>query len=127
MASIQVFDRALCCATGVCGPEVDPALVQFAADLEWLRSLGHRVDRFNLAQQPAAFAAEVRVHQLLASAGPECLPLVFVDGVLVSRGCYPRRPQLAGWVPSADALASVSGVAPLLILDAGCDAGSGCC
>jgi hypothetical protein len=36
MASLQVFDRPLCCSTGICGPEVDPALLALAADLAWL-------------------------------------------------------------------------------------------
>ena len=45
-------------------PDVDPVLPRFAADLEWLRSQGVAVERFNLAQQPGAFAAhpEVRPH-----------------------------------------------------------------
>lgn len=33
MSAIQIFDPALCCASGVCGTEVDQALVTFAADL----------------------------------------------------------------------------------------------
>ncbi len=32
-ARIQVYDPAMCCSTGVCGPEVDPVLVRFATDL----------------------------------------------------------------------------------------------
>ncbi|WP_139767107.1 arsenic metallochaperone ArsD family protein, partial [Salmonella enterica] len=27
MKTIQIFDPALCCSSGVCGPETDPALV----------------------------------------------------------------------------------------------------
>jgi hypothetical protein len=34
MSKFQVFDPAMCCSTGVCGPEVDPALVRFAVDVE---------------------------------------------------------------------------------------------
>jgi hypothetical protein len=33
MPKIRVFDPAMCRSAGVCGPEVDPALVRFAADL----------------------------------------------------------------------------------------------
>ena len=33
MPSIQIFDPALCCSTGVCGVEVDQNLVSFAADV----------------------------------------------------------------------------------------------
>ena len=52
MATIQVFDPALCCSTGVCGVDVDQGLVTFAADVEWAAQKGARVERFNLAQQP---------------------------------------------------------------------------
>ena len=31
---IQVFDPAMCCATGVCGPSIDPELAARPADLE---------------------------------------------------------------------------------------------
>jgi len=31
---IQVLDPPRCCSTGVCGPNVDPELVRFAADLD---------------------------------------------------------------------------------------------
>ncbi len=30
MKKLEVFDPALCCSTGVCGTEVDQALVDFA-------------------------------------------------------------------------------------------------
>jgi len=58
MQKIQVFDPPMCCSTGVCGLEVDPALVRFAADLEWLKESGVDVERFNLSQEPAAFVGK---------------------------------------------------------------------
>ena len=48
MIKVQVFDPAMCCSTGVCGPSVDPVLPRFAADLEWLKSKGVQVERYNL-------------------------------------------------------------------------------
>ena len=54
MTAVRVFDPAMCCSTGICGPSVDPELVRFAADLDWLKSQGVSVERFNLSQQPAA-------------------------------------------------------------------------
>jgi len=42
---IQVFDPPLCCSTGVCGTDVDPELVRFAADLDWLAKQGVEVER----------------------------------------------------------------------------------
>lgn len=35
---IEIFDPALCCSTGVCGPSVDPALIQVANAIEQLKN-----------------------------------------------------------------------------------------
>ncbi len=65
MTGVQVFDPPMCCSTGICGPYVDPQLVRFAADLDWLKSQGVSVERFNLAQQPGAFVEDVEVKTAL--------------------------------------------------------------
>lgn len=101
MSKVQVFDPPMCCSTGVCGPEVDPALVRFASDLEWLRSQGVEVERFNLAQGPAAFVQNPLVAQAMR-AGGDALPLLLVDGRIAARGSYPSR----------EALAELAGVRP---------------
>jgi len=95
MYRLEVFDPAMCCSTGVCGPEVDPSLVRFAADLEWLGQQGVEVRRYNLSQEPAAFAGSELVKRAIEDNGIECLPLVTVDGRLLSMGAYPSREQLA--------------------------------
>lgn len=100
MNTIHVYDKPMCCSTGVCGPDVDPVLPQFAADLQCLRSQGHQVERFNLAQQPQAFLQNAEVRQLLMSQGAYCLPLIVVNGRIVSRHVYPTRDQLVGWTSS---------------------------
>ena len=92
---LQVYDPAMCCSTGVCGPSVDPALARFAADVDWLAHQGVRVERFNLAQQPAAFAVSSIVRTALHEQGPECLPMILVDGVVSFQGKYPSRAMLA--------------------------------
>lgn len=95
MSKIQVFDPAMCCSTGVCGPGVDPTLPQFAADLEWLKSKGVEVERFNLAQQVAAFTGNPKVKQALNSHGTTSLPMILVDGEVKASGGYPSRADLA--------------------------------
>jgi len=97
MSLLHVFDPPMCCSTGICGSEVDPALVRFAADLRWLESQGVRVVRHNLAQEPAAFVAEPVVQAALAADGEGCLPLLVVDGEIRHRGAYPERAALGGW------------------------------
>jgi len=93
--TVQVYDPAMCCSSGVCGTTVDPLLARFAADLEWLKAQGVNVERYNLAQQPGAFVANAVVKRALDDGGPESLPFVLVDGALSSRGTVPDRAKLA--------------------------------
>ncbi len=117
MITLEVYDKPMCCSTGVCGPQVDPVLPHFAADLDWLRSQGHQVQRFNLAQDPAAFASNEQVKALLVSDGVECLPLVIVDGSVVSKQIYPTREQLVRWTgesaTSSEKSVPISGELPI--------------
>jgi hypothetical protein len=109
MTDLMVFDPALCCSTGVCGPEVDDTLVRFAADVEWLRAQGVSVRRYNLAHEAGAFAGNAVVRQALQREGTDCLPLVLARGELMARGRYPSRDELLGWsgAPGAEPLASL--------------------
>jgi hypothetical protein len=92
--TIRVFDPAMCCSTGVCGPSVDPELARFAADVDWLQKQGVTVERFNLSQQPAAFAETAVVKEALAR-GTAVLPLVLVGDRVAVEGSYPSRETLA--------------------------------
>jgi hypothetical protein len=121
MKTIQVFDPALCCSTGVCGVDVDQALVSFAADVDWAKQHGAQIERFNLAQQPLAFAENAVVKGFLERTGAEGLPLVLVDGEFALAGRYPNRTELARW----------AGINAVLIemkaATGGCCGGSKCC
>ena len=94
--TIQVYDPAMCCSTGVCGPDVDPKLVQFAADLDWLKGQGVVVQRHNLSQSPAAFVENELVRTTLVDKGEAALPLLVVNGKVAVMGRYPDRGELAG-------------------------------
>ena len=97
MKSIQVFDPALCCSTGVCGADVDQALVSFSADVAWAKENGAIIERFNLARQPMAFAENPAVKSFFERSGAEALPLILVDGEIALAGRYPNRAELAHW------------------------------
>ena len=87
MPTIQIFDPALCCSTGVCGVETDQALVTFAADVDWAKQSGAQIERFNLAQQPMAFADNAAVKSFLERSGQEALPLILDRRR--DRACWP--------------------------------------
>ena len=97
MTSIQVFDPAMCCNTGVCGVDVDQNLVAFAADVDWAQQNGAQIQRFNLSQQPMAFAESAVVKDLLERTGQTVLPVTLVNGQLALTGRYPSRDDLIRW------------------------------
>lgn len=88
---LRIYDKPMCCSTGVCGAEVDPVLSRFAADLEHLRRRGIAVERYNPAQEPEAFASNAAVRRALQERGPACLPLVLWGEITVTSGRYPDR------------------------------------
>ena len=75
MKRLDIYDPAMCCSTGVCGPTVDPVLVRFAADVKWLQEQGAEVQRFNLSQNPAAFVENELVKTALTEKGEAALPV----------------------------------------------------
>ena len=132
MPAIQVFEPALCCNTGVCGPDVDQALVSFTADLNHLKELGADIQRHNLANDPSAFASSETVRAFLQVAGSDGLPLTQVDGLTVMTGAYPGREQLmryAGLGAESQASTVPAGMAELGLTEksGGSCGPAGCC
>lgn len=127
MSAIKVYDSVMCCATGVCGPDADDEPAQFAAALDWAKKNGAVVDRFNLGHQPGEFVQNATVKGLLDSDGVECLPLVFVDGDLLSKGGYPSRAVLADKLGISTAAAAPADSAGCCGPKEEVAASSGCC
>ena len=71
------------------------------------------MERFNLAQQPAAFVDHASVKQALADKGQAALPLIMMNGAVKSDRHYPTREQLADWAgvtkPAPDVVATPTG------------------
>ena len=126
MPVVRVYEPALCCNTGVCGEDVDQALVTFTADLAALAEQGADVARHNLANDPMAFATDETVRTFLQVAGSDGLPLTTVDGVTVMTGQYPTRDQLARFAGIDMAPAVPSGATLLQVADEPSDSSCGC-
>jgi glutaredoxin len=122
MKKLEIYEPALCCSTGVCGVDVDPQLVQCAADLQWLAEQGVEVARYNLGQEPQAFANNPLVVKEL-EAGVERLPIVVIEGRIVSTGVYLSREQLVQKL----GLSQDAKVAIPVVESSCCNPKSGCC
>ena len=91
---IEIFDPAMCCTTGVCGSDVDDSMADFANDVKWLKSQGVEVNRYNLGQSPDDFNKNDKILARLKSGGMDCLPIILVNGEIVSESGYPERSEL---------------------------------
>lgn len=94
---LQLFDPAMCCSTGVCGPGVDPELTRIASAIFSLQNKGYEVERYNLANDPKEFAGNQTVFRFLEEKGADALPVVLLDGEIAMVSEYPSNDQLATW------------------------------
>ncbi|GAA1470449.1 arsenite efflux transporter metallochaperone ArsD [Microbacterium thalassium] len=130
MTAIRIYEAALCCDTGVCGVDVDEALVTITADVRRLQELGVDISRHNLANDPVAFTTDETVRGFMHTVGSKGLPLTIADGVTIAAGGYPTRElllEVAGVgapppAPDGRTELGLSGAA-----SSGCCGGSGCC
>ncbi|GAM12288.1 arsenite efflux transporter metallochaperone ArsD [Mesobacillus selenatarsenatis] len=97
MKKVEIFDPALCCPTGVCGPSVDPELTRMASAVFLLQKKGFDISRYNLANEPGKFAENEAVNKILHEKGPDALPVTLLDGEIIALGNYPTNEQLSEW------------------------------
>jgi hypothetical protein len=123
MPTIRVFEPALCCNTGVCGPDVDQSLITFTADVDALQAQGVDVQRANLASEPGLFAENPAVVSFLHAAGSQGLPLTLVDDVTVLTGRHPSREELLRFA-GLDPAPAPATLLPMASTSTGCCGGS---
>lgn len=104
MRTIEIYDPAMCCSTGVCGPGVDPELIRMSSVVNNLKKKGISVSRFSLSSEPDAFVANPTIKQLLTDQGPDVLPVILLDGQVVKQQGYPSNEELESWtgIPASE-------------------------
>jgi hypothetical protein len=95
MTTVTVFRHPPPPVIGVCGAVFDRAFEAFDQSLDWLETTGILVERIDPLEQPEEAARFDAVRDLLEREGQRSLPLILVDGALVSSGVRPTRSQLA--------------------------------
>lgn len=97
MKTIEIFDPAMCCSTGICGTNIDPDLMRIAVIVENLKKKGINITRHNLKDEPQIYISNAKVNEMLQSKGVEALPLTLVDGEIAVSGSYPTTKQMSEW------------------------------
>lgn len=97
MMKVEIFDPAMCCSTGVCGPSVDPELTRVASAVYSLEKKGLDIKRYQLTNDPDKFAGNPEVNKALHEKGPDALPIILVNNQIVKVGSYPTNEELGEW------------------------------
>ena len=85
MEKLAIYEPALCCSTGVCGPSVDENLIRITAVMQHVRKVeGKQMVRYNLSANPNSFIRNEAVQQVLQEKGKV--------------GDYPTNQEIADWL-----------------------------
>ena len=103
--SIELFDPPMCCPGGMCGPAIDPALLDISeAVLKMKNQHGVIVQRYLLQQNGDKFMQNPGVKNLLQEHGTDILPVTAVNGEVVKTGAFPSYEELAEWAGVTEAV-----------------------
>lgn len=94
---IKIFEPALCCESGVCGPSIDPELLRITAVVRSMNKRGFQTRRYNLAMSPMEFTKHGEVTALMQEKGMEVLPITLRGDAVVKMGSYPTNAELSEW------------------------------
>ena len=97
MNKVEIFDPAMCCSTGVCGPSIDPELTRVASAVYSLEQKGFSIKRYQLTSDPDKFAENDEITRVLQEKGPDALPVVLLNDQVEKVGSYPTNEEFAKW------------------------------
>ncbi|HKL42236.1 MAG TPA: arsenite efflux transporter metallochaperone ArsD [Clostridia bacterium] len=99
MKKLEIFEPAMCCSTGVCGPSVDKELLRISLVFNKLeKDENLSINRFNLSSSPQEFMNNKVINKIINENGVDDLPVTIVDGKVIKRKEYPTNDELANWL-----------------------------
>lgn len=126
MKKMIIFDPAMCCSTGVCGPAVNPDLLRVSTALNRLKDKDIIVERYNLTSNPQAFMDNTTVNQLLNSDGVDILPVTILDGEVVKTKSYLTNEEFCKMLDIPEEYLKTK-IQIKKIKNKGCGCSDGCC
>lgn len=124
MKKMIIFEPAMCCSTGVCGPVVDKELLRVSTMINNLKNNGILIERYNLSNNPQIFVDNKEINKLLIEDGVEILPVTTFNGIVVKTKTYPTNQEICNlFGVSIDILGGTS----IKQTSGGCGCGDGCC
>ncbi len=93
-AAVEIFDPPLCCPTGMCGPTIDPVLLDVNEMIVTLQGQGITVARYQMATHAQAFVNNKEVFRLIREKQLTALPITVVRGQVLKAGAYPTLAEV---------------------------------
>jgi len=131
MIKITIYESAMCCSSGVCGPSPDKSLIELQGTIEKVQKMGCQVERYSITQNPKKFRENPAIIKLIQEQQIKALPITTCNGKIMKVGIYPSIVELQRWLqdvntdPAATAEGKIGDEACCSALEPGNDAG--CC
>ncbi len=93
-AALEIFDPPMCCPTGMCGPTIDPVLLDVNEMIITLQGEGTTVARYQMSTHAQAFAKNSEVLKLIREKQLAALPILVVNGRVIKTGAYPSLAEV---------------------------------
>ena len=122
MKKMYIYEGAMCCSTGVCGPSPDEELMRVSSLVDKLNKSGANIHRYNLTNNTKEFVENKTINSLLSEKGEDILPVVMVNGEVLMTGKYPSNEEFYEMLFLSD-----GGKEDTNNDDGSCCSGSGCC
>lgn len=122
MKKMYIYEGAMCCSTGVCGPSPDEELMRVSTLVDKLTKSGASIERYNLTNNTNEFVENKTINSLLEEKGEDVLPVVIVDDEVVMTGKYPSNEEFYEMLFLSDEAKEDANSD-----DGSCCSGGGCC
>jgi hypothetical protein len=100
-----IYEGAMCCSTGVCGPEPDQTLIAFS---EALKRLQHEygdhltIMRASLTFNSLIFLSHPQIARLVKEKGPDILPITTINGEIIAKQRYLKYEDISKHLQERD-------------------------
>ena len=91
---VALFDPPMCCPSGLCGPGLDPTLLDVNEMILALQAQGIRVERYQMTSHPQQFIDNGEVMRLVREQQLAALPITIVREQVVKTGAYPTLDEI---------------------------------
>ena len=92
--SFVIYESAMCCFSGVCGPNPDKSPIDLQDALDKLKDMGAKVERYSIIGNPKKFRENPKIIKLMQDRQIKALPITTCDGEVVKIGVYPSMDEL---------------------------------